>query len=194
MTTATISKFMERTTAAGSRIDREGGVIRGVRVLGAMSRNGRRYTPKAMRSAAKHYENVRVLIGHPPRDNPTLERNVGENVGWLENVTVRDDGVFADLHVLKSHPLTGQVFEVAERNPSQIGLSHNAEGPSFYRDGEQVVEDVVNVNSVDLVLNPATNSGLFESTDPGASGDRFLESESYHYRWAGIQARARYGG
>src|SRR5262249_25971699 len=71
----------------------------------------------------------------------------------------------ANLHYLRSHGLAALLVEAAERNPRRFGLSHNAEGRVAHRDGKTIVESIEKVRSVDVVQNPATNAGLFESEE-----------------------------
>jgi hypothetical protein len=56
------------------RVDREAGVIRGVKVLGLESRNGRTYLPEALAQAAQLYEDAKVNVNHP-KGNPTGPRD-----------------------------------------------------------------------------------------------------------------------
>lgn len=149
-------------------IDRVAGVIRGVKILGATSKNGRDYSPQALREAAAIYEGLGVNTNHPSRSTPNASRAVEEGVGWLENVSVRRDGVYGDLFIIKSHPLANTLFEVAERKPDRFGLSHNAAGDVVERAGRRIVESIKSVRSVDLVQNPATVNSLFESEAPVA--------------------------
>lgn len=165
------------------QVDREKGVIRHVKVLGRYSRNDgdtREYSDDAMEQCAKFYEGLGCNLNHPPRDNAAKERGVEEGVGWLTNAQVegRGDnaGVYADLNILKAHPHSSAIFEQAERRPQGFGLSHNAEGKVQRVGNKNVVESVSRVRSVDVVRNPATNGGLFESFDGGASGGRAYAS------------------
>ena len=159
--------FIEQTYQTGRPvIDREAGVIHGVKILGASSKNGRDYSPQALRDAAAIYEGLGVNTNHPNRATPNVSRNVEEGVGWLENVTVKPDGVYGDLHIIKSHALAETLFEVAERKPDRFGLSHNAAGDVVERNGRRIVESIKSVRSVDLVQNPATVHSLFESEAP----------------------------
>jgi len=146
-------------------IDREAGVIRGVKVLGYISKNGREYSDKAMDDGVKLYEGLRVNVDHPDRKNPKAERQFIEGFGELRNVRKEPSGVFADMHFKKSHPSAELVCESAERFPKQFGLSHNAEGEVVKRGGKPIVESLVRAESVDIVGKPATNEGLFESID-----------------------------
>ena len=157
------------------KVDRQAGVIRGVRVLGRQSKNDggmREYSDRALSDAAQLYKNASVNLNHPPRENPTGERDVRDRIGWIADPEVRDDGVYADLHVLRAHPHAAALFEIAERNPSQLGLSHNAEGKTERQnDGRNVVQNLEKVRSIDLVDKPATNSGLFENEDDTMTED-----------------------
>ncbi len=157
--------LLEYVAANPGKVDRDAGVIRSVKILGAVSKNGRQYSPQALREAATFYEGLGVNANHPSRETPNINRMVQEGVGWLENVTVKPDGVFGDMHVIKAHPLAGALFEVAERKPDRFGLSHNASGECVTRQGKTIVESIKSVRSVDIVQNPATNHSLFESVE-----------------------------
>lgn len=154
-------RLTEQTAIAPRRVDREAGLIEGVRILGPSSKNGRHYSPRAMAEAARLYEGAPVNVDHPATERK--DRPLAEAFGWIRNVRQEPDGVYGDLHYLKSHPQAELVAEAAERNPNRIGLSHHAEG-TVRMDGQRViVETVERVHSVDLVQTPATNAGLFES-------------------------------
>ena len=154
-------QLQERVAAGVGRVDREAGVIRGVRVLGRVSKNGRTYLPQAITGAKPFYEGIRVNCDHPA--SARGDRSIADRIGWLAGVRESDGGLRGDLHLILSHPFTPAVLEMAERNPSMIGLSHNAEGRITKQDGKNVVEEITRVRSVDLVADPATASGLFES-------------------------------
>jgi len=165
------------------KVDREAGIIRHVKVLGRFSRNlhpktGKpyEYSRKAMEEAAAQYESVKVNVDHPPRDNPLQRRGFREWFGKLRNTVVEDDGVYADLHYLKSHADADVICEAAERMPD-FGLSHVAdvfEGP-IQQNGKTVIEGVGKVRSVDVVPKPATNSTLWESEENVTTVKAILE-------------------
>lgn len=155
-----------------TKIDRDASIIHGVKVLGVHSRNkgGYDYSPQALQQAATLYEGVKVNTDHPERTKPNATRSIQEGIGWLRNCkVVEGEGVYADLHVIKSHAFAPVLFEVAERNPTQLGLSHNADGRTVSRGGKRIIESVETVRSVDLVGKPATNESLFESEAPVAT-------------------------
>ncbi len=149
------------------RVDRAAGIIRRVKVLGKESANGRRYLPEAIRDAVPLYEGASVRTNHPKKASDS--RDVQEVFGWLENVTLDGTGeMWADLHVLNPRTdLAESVFAAAEKNPKLFGLSHNAQGDTERgADGVEVVRQIVEVRSVDLVADPATTKGLFEEVKP----------------------------
>lgn len=174
-----IEIFEQIMGAPTGRVDRAGGFIRGVKILGRFSRNkgGYEYTPEALRRAAELYEGMKVNVNHPSRSTPNASRGIEDGIGWLENVTVKADGVYGDLAVLKSHPMAEMLFEAAERNPRRFGLSHNASGRTIDRGGKRYVESFDEIRSVDLVQNPATNESLFESEEP-AMNKSLLKSKA----------------
>jgi phenylpyruvate tautomerase PptA (4-oxalocrotonate tautomerase family) len=89
-------------------------------------------------------------------------------------VRLEADGVYADLHYLTRHPLAEMIAEAAERMPEALGLSHNAEGRTTRQGDAEIVEEITRVVSVDLVSDPATTLGLFESL-AAAHYDRVLD-------------------
>ena len=147
---------------APHRVDREKGIIYGVKVCGLKSINGRRYLLEALRKATPLYEGVAVNVNHPKK--PDDPRQTDDRFGRLINVRPGEDGLYADLEFLKSHPLAERICEAAERMPELFGLSHNAQGAGENdKDGTFVVSEIVEVRSVDLVGEPATNRGIWES-------------------------------
>jgi hypothetical protein len=183
------SWLSEGVAAAPLRIDRDAGVIYDVKVVGRRSpnghgkvgaENGTEYTLESLRAAAPLYEGVSVKVNHPAdRTRPAQSRDCNDTFGVLRNVRVGEDGLRADLHYYKTHPLADRVLEDVDRRLGQFGLSHNASAAGSVRDRTYVVEEIGAVNSVDLVDRPATNRNLWESTDmdetpvdlPAAGGD-----------------------
>jgi len=144
-------------------VDRERCIIRGVKILGEQSANGRIYTPESRLEAwrDKLYEGIAVYVDHPA--NPNDPRPVRSKFGRLVNIRMIEGFPYGDLEYLKSHPDAELICEAAERMPEQFGLSHNAvgEGPTD-EDGIMTVERIVEVRSVDVVTEPATTGGFFE--------------------------------
>lgn len=163
-------RLREHCGQGACRVDRERGVIHGVKVLGTESVNGvegmagvrrRVYPAGVLREAARLYEGAKVDWNHQPGKGHH-PRDASDGVGELRNVRATREGLFADLHYLTSHPRAGTLVEAAERMPRRYGLSphHSVEGRQ--RGAAFVVTKIVEVHSVDVVHSPATTRGLFE--------------------------------
>lgn len=178
-----------------SRVDAQEGVIRGVKVLGLASLNTGRtlgldqaefgeavdqpysYSREALMQAAPRYEGLGVYVDHPEFSYSSggarlwkqRDRKTAERFGRLANVRVAESGLYADLEYLKSHPLAPLVVEAALRMPEMLGLSHHASGRPVVREGRIVIEEIVDVRSVDIVgERPGTTQGLFETRGHGS--------------------------
>jgi hypothetical protein len=157
--------LFESECGAPTQIDREAGIIRGVKLCGFESKNGRTYPSDVLEKARPLYEGRVVNANH---DRKNGERNVGDRLGRFVNVGLRNgQGLYGDFEVLTSHPLAESVFEAAQRMPSLFGFSHNIEGRIKVAGGKQVVEQIAKVHSIDLVADPATVKSMFESEDTG---------------------------
>jgi len=156
-------RYTERTSFTGARVNRETGVITDVLLCGHTSQNGRDYPPDALRAAVQSYEGAKVNLNHG--DASTVER-LG---GWISNVRYEaGSGVRGDFNALLQHPASGHLLEMAERNPSLVGFSHVAVCKTRRANGRDRIESISKVESVDVVVGPATTKGFFESTtQPG---------------------------
>ncbi|RIK71918.1 MAG: hypothetical protein DCC68_26935 [Planctomycetota bacterium] len=175
-----LQEFID-SRGADLRVDDRAGVIRGVKILGLASRNGRRYLPAALENAVALYEGAKVNVNHP-KGAANAPRDYQERIGVLRNVAFRetdadghggDDrggndrggGLFGDLHYNPRHALAEQLAWDARHAPENVGLSHNVLAVTSRRGDETVVERIERVQSVDLVADPATTRGLFEAAD-----------------------------
>ncbi len=157
------------------RVDRHVGVIRGVKVLGLESRNGRTYLPEALAQAVQLYEDAKVNVNHP-KGSPTSPRDYQDRIGAIRHVAVRaGEGLFGDFYFNPKHALAEQLMWDAEHAPENVGFSRNVEARVSRRGDRVVVEAISRVQSVDLVADPATTRGLFEAaatsteTEPNAA-------------------------
>jgi hypothetical protein len=150
-------------TAAAVRVDRENGIIRGVKIIGLTSRNGRRYLPEALRRAVPLYEGAKVYIDHPRIAEAGEDRPFANWAGVLRGVQFVGDGLAGDLHLRQESPHAAGIFEAAERFPNSFGLSHEAEGDYRIEGGVEVVHRIDAVMGVAVVNDPATTRGIFES-------------------------------
>jgi hypothetical protein len=149
------------------RVDREAGVIRGVKLLGLTSRNGRRYRESALVDAVGLYEGAKVNINHP-KGHPLSPRDYQDRLGVVRGVQFRRGaGLFGDLHFNPKHALSEQLVWDAEHAPQNVGMSHNVMARTSRAGDETVVEAITKVQSIDLVADPATTSGLYEHATTG---------------------------
>lgn len=149
-----------------TKVDPQGGVLLGVKVLGLLSRNRRQYQEDALRRAVPLYEGAKVNINHPPQD-PTQPRDYRDRLGFLRNVHYRPaEGLFADLHFNPKHELAERLVWDAQHAPQNVGLSHNVLAQVESQGEISLVTEIHRVVSVDLVADPATTNGLFESQTP----------------------------
>lgn len=160
------NRILEYTSLGGATavggVDRAKGVISGVKILGSTSANGRIYPEATISKAVTLYEAVKVNVDHGVQ--PNKPRSYSDRIGLLRNVKVRDGGLYGDFHANPKHPLFEQLAWDAENSPESVGFSHNILGRTSQRGGQTVVEEISKVTSVDLVADPATTKGLFEST------------------------------
>ncbi len=163
-TTPHSTSLLEYAQAGNNvRLDRERGLLTGVKILGLSSLNSRKYAPSALQSAQTLYENAKVNVNHP--DTPNAPRDYQDRIGSIRNVAYREnDGLYADFHFNPRHPLAEQFMWDAEHAPENVGFSHNILARTTQQnDGTLLVEEIMKVRSVDLVADPATTRGLFES-------------------------------
>ena len=161
-----MSEIIQELTQPGVsrlKIDKPQGILYGVKILGTLSRNRRRYPVEVLKKAIPLYENAKVNLDHPEGD-PNRPRSYTDRLGVIREVRLHgDDGLYADFHFNPSHPLAEQLLWDAEHAPSNVGFSHNVEAVLRREQDETVVEEILSVRSVDLVADPATTTGLFES-------------------------------
>ena len=168
-----MTEFIQEYTAPSAvrlKIDKTQGILHGVKILGTQSRNRRRYPVDTLKKAIPLYENAKVNLDHPEGD-PTKPRSYTDRLGVIKGVQLQDEqGLFADFHFNPGHPLAEQLLWDAEHAPTNVGFSHNVEAVLRRENDEVVVDEIVAVRSVDLVADPATTAGLFESHDENISG------------------------
>ena len=168
----TIQEFFDSRGVA-MRVDRPSGVIRGVKILGLESRNGRVYTPQALTGSLALYEGAKVNVNHP-KGHPQAPRDYQDRIGVIRGVVFREnEGLFGDLHYNPAHALADQLAWDAEHAQENVGFSHNVQARTSQQGQRLVVEAITRVQSVDLVADPATTRGLFEAA-PAAPATELL--------------------
>ena len=164
-----MTEILYETTLTASdsvRIDRTAGVIYGVKIIGCTSRNCRQYPNDTLRLAIPLYENSKVNLDHPDGD-PRKSRSYHARFGMIRNVHLREnEGLYADFWFNPKHAIAEQLLWDAEHAPDNVGFSHNVEAVVKRQNDSVLVEKIVAVRSVDLVADPASTQGLFESVAP----------------------------
>lgn len=159
--------FQEYSAGADEalNLESEKGLIRDVKILGLTSRNGRTYPPEVLQSAAPLYEGAKVNVNHA-ENSACQARDYRDRIGSISHVIYKENaGLFADFHFNPNHPQARQLVWDARNAPQNVGFSHCVEAVISRRNESVVVEKIVRVISVDLVADPATTNGLFESEE-----------------------------
>jgi hypothetical protein len=144
-------------------IDEDKGVLAGVKLLGLESRNGRRYKPGAVKEAVKLYKGKKIFLDHPQRESAGGDRSMRDWVGTIQNARFESDGIYGDVKLRTKSDHFAGIIEAARDFPNDVGFSHVADGESNYEGETEIVESIREVFSVDLVTDPATTGGFFES-------------------------------
>ena len=159
------------------RVDSQAGVIRGVKILGLESRNRRNYSAQALASATQLYEGAKVNVNHP-QGSPLSPRDYRDRIGVIRGVEFRSgQGLFGDFHFNPKHEHSEQLAWDAEHAAENVGFSHNVQARVTKQTDSVLVEEILQVQSVDLVADPATTRGLFEQEDDSAAILQALEQQ-----------------
>ena len=146
--------------------DSDSGLISGVKILGLTSRNGRVYPPEVLREAAPLYEGAKVNVNHVSKEAARFPRDYRDRIGTVSNVVFKENsGLFADFHYNPNHAQAKQLLWDAHNAPNNVGFSHCVEAVYHQENDLSVIDKIVRVISVDLVADPATTNGLFESEE-----------------------------
>jgi hypothetical protein len=163
-------------------VDRETCTISGMSLLSPRSKNGRFYTEPAVADAVRLYEGAQYFVDHPTEsENKDRQgvRSMKSLVGGIKNVrmegTFPDCRVHGDVVLLPAHPMAGQIMDIAEHQPQLAGNSHRVYATlSKGGDGTENVNSIDRVLGMELVSDPATTMGMFESNannKPGTTED-----------------------
>ncbi|MCA9040450.1 MAG: hypothetical protein KDA65_08895 [Planctomycetaceae bacterium] len=143
----------------GVQIDRDRRVVRNVALAGRYSRNGYEYEAQALEDAVTLYEGKPVFLDHAYQSVRAQERSARDLIGSVENVSYRDERVRGDIRVLDTE--SGRTFlALAESEVDVVGMSHVVLAERTL-DRKRVIK-IHEVISVDVVVSPATTSGLKE--------------------------------
>lgn len=171
-TKLTTMKIEESVTSKPTNVDRVAGIIENVKIVGLSAPSKKRdYTPDALKNAIPLYEGLKVNVNHV--DPNAKSRKFEDRIGRLSGIYFKEgEGLFAKKFAFNpEHPLAKSLCWWAENDPAGVGFSQHAGGRGRVVRGRQIVEAVDAVSSVDLVADPATTAGLFESEEEGEDMD-----------------------
>lgn len=158
-----MAKFSETVfQSSAPRVDADAGVLYGVKLIGLESRNNRRYKSEGLSSAVSLYEGRKIYVDHPDPSNAG-DRSLRDWAGTIQKARFEPDGIYGDVKLRKAGEYFEGIIEAATEFPKDVGFSHVAEGNSHFEGDTEIVESIREVFSVDLVTDPATTAGFFES-------------------------------
>ena len=162
-------KLSESVTFDGAKFDEAEGVrtIKNVALLGQISKNGYKYRKEAMQRAVNGglYDGVRIFINHPTKEEErTGRRDTMKLAGQAYNARFEDGKIKGDIKLLDDEQ-GGKFWSIAKTAPGIASCSHVADGKLVSAGREKFVEDITKVLSVDLVVQGATTSSVFENLD-----------------------------
>jgi hypothetical protein len=152
------------------RVDRDKHTVFGAKLVSVgESRNRKRYGAEPLRSAAELYGGAKINDDHP-EGSAVRARRYGERMGNVLKGTVEfreGQGLFGNLLMNPKHALYEQFMWDAENAPQNVALSHNILALQRLEpaSGVWVIEKITRVISVDVVGDPGSTNGLFESED-----------------------------
>lgn len=154
-------------TIKSGKLNRQANTIEGTTLITANSSNGvnhkRKYSDRALRQIAAMAEGIPAYANHVSPDMAFKPRDVRDMIG--RHVNVRYDAgtgrVLSDLQLVEHH--APWVFSLADRLGDQVGNSLVSKGLVRMEGDTEVVDEIVALRSGDLVSDPASTRGLFES-------------------------------
>lgn len=150
-----------------ARLHRDTNVIEGTTLITAASHNGpnkqRIYTDAALRKIAGMAEGLPAYANHVAPADAFKPRPVEHLIGRHRNVRYEAAAgrIVSDLHVLDHQ--APWVFSLAERMGDVVGNSLVSRGVIRMDGPVEMIDDIVQVRSADLVSDPAATKGLFEA-------------------------------
>ena len=144
-------------------IDSENGIIRTVSLIqlgdarGHFDKKGRQVivdetTLDQIFKECKKLGKIKVKADHGS--------GVMEIVGWADNFSLTAEKVTADVHLYESEPNRPRLLEIAEKNPTHMGISMEFTGEDKPR-GTVCMSRCDGIVAAALVDDPAANSSLF---------------------------------
>lgn len=153
------------TALSTPRIDPENGIIRSVSLMemgdakGHYDKKGRQViiddvTLEQLFKECKKLGKIKVKANHGS--------GVFEVIGWADNFALQANKVLADVHIYESEGNRARILEIADKNPTHMGISMEFTGDDKAR-GEVCLSRCDGVIAAALVDDPAANRSLFSA-------------------------------
>lgn len=143
-------------------VDEDNRLVKNVALSGGASRNGYTYSESALQEAVHLYEGKPVFLDHARDRSRPQDRSTRDLVGSVTHAIFSEGRIRGDIQVLDTE--SGQMFlKLLEMETPGVGMSHVVKARRS-ADGK-LVEQIADVISVDVVVNPATTSTFRESVD-----------------------------
>ncbi len=163
-TVITSVEISESSDLKSCRIDKKLGIIYDVKVL---TEHGNRSYPQSTRQhAVKLLEGAKVNINHAHKIG-NREVKLEDRFGKLMDVRDYPDGTRANLHYDITDPRARKVEYFAEKMPELLGFSIHGKGNCSPIPGtlRETCDEIVSIQSVDLVADAGSTKSLFESQE-----------------------------
>ena len=178
----TLPAIIETITApTHDKIDREAGVVYGVKLAGQKSKNGNFYERKALEDLSELLEGNRVCYEHKNRKQRDFN-------GITENTRLVEEGgdlnVYGDWKYNRKHKDIEQTLEDIERFPRNLAMSIEiAKGRNYEKGSPKpgygtVIKRIHKIRPTAIVDEGGINKGIFESLDeePGTENEMSISS------------------
>lgn len=148
-------------------VNRETGLVTGLKALGHESKNGDFYPESFMVSNLNHYNGLEVYYKHGPLGT---KKDVLESHGVTQNARVDKTAegfpeIRVDVQFYKSDPAAMKLVDILEHHPHSLGFSHNMRIWWDETGKGRVAKRVEKGRSLDLVENPATMKDVLGAND-----------------------------
>lgn len=151
-------------------------VIRDHVVLGPISKNGYTYPVKTQQESIGVFEGAKAYLNHPVARDMGEARDVRDLIGQHKNIRVVGEKTYSDLYLVNNRTVQDHVLPIVESAPSLIGSSVVIRGKlKKVEGGIPEMAQILACRSIDLVSEPATTQGLYESVQADKSTEVDME-------------------
>ena len=158
--------------------DKKNLIVKDHVVLGPLSKNGYRYPVATQEAAikAKIFEGAKAYLNHPTTKEMGEARDVRDLIGEHRNLRLNGEKTYSDLYLVNNRTVQDHVLPIAESAPHLIGSSVVIRGKMKKVENDlPEIEAIYACRSIDLVSEPATTNGLYESQKESVEEDMELK-------------------